>query len=127
MTVTVGIRGIQEAQRWNQRAIAALKPGNEYTRAVRDIVTQLHRYEVSITHVDTGALRASLRMRVDGLKGRIYIDENSRNPRTGAKPSVYGEIENARGYSHAFGARTVAEAAPQVVGQALAYLGRSMT
>lgn len=122
----IGITGIQQAQEWNLRAIAALKPSGAYGRAIRDIVTMLHRYEVAITHVDTGALRASHRIEMNGLRGRIYIDQLARNPRTGTKTSVYGEVENARGGEHAFGARTVKEAAPQVVAQALSYLGRSL-
>lgn len=120
------ISGIQEAQRWNLRAIANLRPDGAFGHAIRDITTQVHRYEVTIAHVDTGAMRASLRIEIQGLKARTYLDTAAKNPQTGAKTSVYGEIENARGGDHAFGLRTVNEAAPRIVVQALGYLGRSL-
>ena len=120
------IRGLQEAQRWNARAIANLKPGSAYGRAVRTIVSQLQRYEVTLTHVDTGALRASLRMDVRGLTGKVFIDRSAKNPRSQAMTSRYGEIENARGGTHAFAERTVREAAPRIVGTALYSLARDL-
>ena len=116
------IQGLQEAQRWNARAIANMKPEGAYGSAVRLIVTQIQRYEIIQTHVDTGALRASERMEVRGLWGRVYLDESAKNPRSGALTSVYGAIENARGGSHAFAEKTVREGAPRIVGQALSGL-----
>lgn len=103
------IRGIQEAQRWNLRAIAAMQPDGQFGRAIQYATTIVHRHAVSITHVDTGALRASHRIQLDGLRGRIYIDPSSVNPDSGARPAVYGAIEEARGGSHAFYRRTVNE------------------
>lgn len=120
------IKGLQELQRWNLRAIANAKPDGEYGRALRNILTQLERYEVAIIHVDTGALRASPRIELRGLSGRVYLDPTATNPRTRQKTSIYGAVENARGGEHAFGERTVHEAAPRIVGTALAMLGRSL-
>jgi hypothetical protein len=120
------IEGIQEAQEANLRTIAALRPSGAYGNAIRMIITQLHRYKTTIIHVDTGALRASQRIEQVGLKARSWIDEDAINPRTGDRPAVYGALEEARGGSHAFGARTVDEAAPQIVNTALNYLVRSM-
>jgi hypothetical protein len=121
------IRGLQEAQRWNARAIANMKPSGAYGRAIQNIVTQLQRYEMSVTHVDTGSLRATQRMEIRGLRGRVYIDPRARNPRSRQMTSVYGAIEEARGGSHAFGNRTVNEAAPRIVGLAVRNLGKDLT
>lgn len=104
------IRGIQEAQRDNARMIAALRPDGGLGRAVQYGVIEAHRYTVTITHVDTGALRASHRMEVTGARGRIYIDPASVNPKTGQRPSRYGVYEHARGGVHAFYQRTQDEA-----------------
>jgi len=121
------INGLQKAQRWNARAIANLKPGGDVPRAIQIIVTQLHRYELTVAHVDTGAMRASIRMEVNGMRGRTYVDPQARNPRTGMLTSVYAEAEEARGGEHAFASRTVNEAAPRIINQALGYIGRSLT
>ena len=105
----VTIRGIQEAQRANLEVIKNLQPGGAFGRAIQYGTIEAHRYAVSITHVQTGALRASHRMEVSGLEGRIFIDPTSENPR-GGRPEIYGPIEEARGGEHAFYARTEAEA-----------------
>lgn len=115
------IEGIQEAQDDNLRAIAALKPEGALGRMVQSVATDLHRHAVSITHVDTGALRASHRIQISngGLRGMIYIDAGSRNPRSKQKPSVYGAYEHARGGTHAFYDRTLAEAGNPAVDRAV--------
>lgn len=121
------ISGLQEAQRWNARAIANMKPSGAFGRMIRDIVTQIQRAEMAVTHVDTGALRGSERMELRGLTGRTYIDESAMNPRSRVPAHVYAVFENARGDSHAFGERTANDAAPAIVRNALAYAGRSFT
>jgi hypothetical protein len=118
----LGIEGIQEAQADNARKIAALKPRGAYGRFIKDVVTALHRYAVTITHVwhyKGGGLRASHRMKLEPSKlyGEIYIDPKSVNPR-GQKPSVYGPYEEKRGGTHAFYNRTVKEAGDKVVRKA---------
>jgi len=120
------IRGLQEAQRWNLRAIANTKSSGQFGMAIRDITVGLQRYEVSITHVDTGALKASERIEIMGLSGRIYIDPSAQNPRSGVRTAIYGETEDLRGGSHAFGARTEREGAPLIINLALVQLGRSL-
>jgi len=112
--VDMTIKGIQEAQRWNARAIAALRPSGALGRAVQWGTAAAHRYAVSITHVDTGALRASHRMAVSGATGRIYLDKTARNPRTRQLTSVYGPIEEKRGGTHAFYRRTAVEAGRKI-------------
>lgn len=123
------ITGIQEAQRANLRALAAVKPSGELGRAVIYVLAKLHRYAVSITHVISGALRASHRTQYqearDNALGLIYIDEGAVRP-GGGRPAIYGPIEEARGGSHAFYQRTVNEAGPGAVGEALARLIRGM-
>jgi hypothetical protein len=116
--IDVTIKGVQEAQQRNQRVIAELKPAGAMGRAVQYATATLQRYAIGITHVDTGSLRASHRMSISGTRGTIYIDPGSTNPRSGNKPSIYGLVEHARGGSHAFYGRTIAEAGPQAVKQA---------
>ena len=101
------IRGIQELQRANSKIINALKPEGARGRAVKYGLTEGQRAAQIETHVDTGALKASHRMYYDtnGPRGTIYIDPTAANPRTGAKTSVYGPDEHARGDPHDFYAR----------------------
>jgi hypothetical protein len=108
------IRGIQEAQRKNLEIIQALKPNGALGRAVQYGTVQAHRYSVSITHVDTGALRASERVRVYGLRGVVYLDETARNPKSRQRTAIYGVVEHNRGGSHAFFERTHNEAGGRI-------------
>jgi hypothetical protein len=90
-----------------EQTIAAMKPRNAFGRGVRDATMRLHRYAVQITHVDSGALRASHMMRVTNTTGEIYINPNARRGKT--RPAEYGAIEHRRGGSHAFYQRTLDE------------------
>ncbi len=113
------IHGIQEAQQRNLKRIAALQPAGEAGLAVRDALVALHRYAVSITHVGKykvggvfvggGSLRASERIEVNGLEGKVFIDPDTKNPRSKIPPVEYAVYENARGGEHAFADRTVNE------------------
>ena len=122
----VSIRGLQEAQQANARMIANLRPSGVFGRAIRDVVAERQRYQMSITHVDTGALRASSRMKMEGLKGIVFLDPNAINPRSGARTSVYGMIEDARGGTHAFGKRTATEGMPTIIQIALSNIARGL-
>ncbi len=115
--VQLTITGIQEAQAANNRLIARMQPGGALERAVLYGTTAAHRGAVAITHVDTGALRASHRMEVSGKRGRVYIDPSATNPRSLEATSDYGPIEHARGGSHAFYRRTVDELGPGIVAE----------
>lgn len=115
MDVDLTIRGLQEAQAANNRRIAQLMPGGPLSALIKDVTTHTHRQAVAATHVDTGALRASHRMQL-GTRGgspygRIFVDPAAINPRSGARPVVYGQIERARGGSHDF--YTIARSAGQ--------------
>ena len=117
MNIRMDIRGIQEAQAANNRMIAALKPRGALGQAVQRGTMRAHRYAVLITHVDTGALRGSHRMRMErrGLRGVVSIDRSTRNPRSDARPYQYGVYEHDRGGSHAFYERTVEEEGPRIL------------
>ncbi len=110
----LSIRGIQEAQRANVRWVAALRPSGRFGRAIQFATIQAHRYAVSITHVQTGSLRASHRMHVSSLRGEIFIDPAAINPRSRLLTSKYGPVEHGRGGSHAFYARTEIEAGDRI-------------
>lgn len=125
--MTFSIRGIQEAQEKNLKRIAAMKPAGEFGKALQFALTAAHRYAVQITHVDTGALKGSHRMKLELLwrRGIIYIDPASPGKR-GTPPVEYGVYEHRRGGSHAFYKRTVDEAGPRIAGQAGVMLRRVM-
>lgn len=118
----LSIEGIQEVMARNNRRIANLQPEGAAGEAVRDMAIALHRHAVQITHVDTGALRASHRMEVNELEGMIFIDKNSRNPRSKQRPVIYGVFEHDRGGEHAFYDRTIAEIGEAVKQRAIAYI-----
>ena len=117
------ITGIQEAQAANLRAMMAAKPEGGLGRAVWYGAIDLHRYIVSITHVDTGALRASERVEMRGdARAEIFIDPSSVNPRTKQPPFKYGVTEEARGGEHAFMYRTYTERGAVASERAAQYL-----
>lgn len=101
--------GYDKAQRAMLKTMAAVRP-DSIKAAVRDAIIIGHRHATGITHVDTGALRASHAMRFYGLSGDIYLNPSVRNPRSGQRAAVYGGYEHARGGEHAFYARTIREA-----------------
>lgn len=109
----LSITGIQEAQARNLRAIAALRPEGAFGMAIQTATLSAHRYAVALTHVDTGSLRASHRVDVNGLSGRVFIGPET-NPRTGQQTTEYGPVEHQRGGSHAFYQRTVDEYGPGI-------------
>lgn len=115
------IEGLQEAQAAMNKIVAELRPRGAYGRAIVQVTSGLHHYATSITHVDTGTLRSSERMIVNlsqQPRGVVFVDPSAVNPRTGERPADYGKQEEARGGSHAFFSRTVAEAGPRLLQQA---------
>ena len=117
LDISMTIEGLQAAQQAHIQLMAALKPSGAFGQAIQHATARAHRYAVAITHVDTGSLRASHRMRIHrrGLRGTVYIDPGAVNPRTGQRPADYGRTEHARGGSHAFYARTIAEEGPAIL------------
>ena len=116
----VTIEGLQEVQAANAKMIAELKPNGAMGRAVQHVTAAIHRYAISITHVDSGALRASERMTVEfgGVaRGVVFVDGNNRNP-SGTLVDDYALIEEARGGSHSYFGRTVRERGPSALKEA---------
>ena len=107
------ITGIQKLQRANSKMIKALKPTNALGRAVKYALLSALRYARVITHVDTGALRASHLMKYSveagSPTGSIYISRDTRNPKTNAATYIYGAYLHGRGGEYAFYERVIAE------------------
>lgn len=110
----LSIQGLQQAQATNNRAIAALKPSGNLGKAVQYGTIAAHRYAVGLTHVDTGSLKSSHRMKISGLRGEVYVDPDARNPRSGKRTAMYGQYEHDRGGEHAFYERVVNEYGRQI-------------
>jgi len=119
----IQIYGIQEAQAAMLRGAAAVKPSGALGCVIKDATARAHRYAASITHVDTGALRASHTMQASGFHGSVYINPSAARS-DGARPAEYGPVEHARGGAHAFYARTVAEAGQRIVKDSQRVLAR---
>lgn len=112
--IKLTITGLQEMMARNDRRIARLRSNSDLGRAIQVATAEAHRYAVAVTHVDTGSLRASHRMEVNGLRGRVYLAPEAINPRSRQKTSVYGYYEHERGGEHAFYERTVNERGPEI-------------
>jgi hypothetical protein len=117
---TLSITGIQEVQQAIVQTVNAVKPRGRMGKAIKEATSHLHRYTVGITHVDTGALRASHLMKVSNTRGEIYINPNATNPRSGARTAEYGAYEHKRGGSHAFYQRAVKESGRAAANAAIA-------
>lgn len=143
------IRGLQEAQAKNAEMIGALQPKGALGEAVKYAVTDLHRYEASISHVGRykqskrgtyyysknggvggGAMRAALRMNFadsgNTATGKTFFDPSAVNPLTKHKPVEYSVYENRRGGSHAMQDRTVRERWPTTQRAAIAIVQRGL-
>lgn len=103
--VRARIENIQAWQAENLRQIRAVRPDGELGKTVLKVGAATQRWIVGVTHVDTGALRASMRLDYEetGTEAiaTVYIDAESVNPK-GQRPAEYGVYENRRGGSHAF-------------------------
>ncbi len=124
--IRVSIHGLQQAQKGMLQLITALRPEGGLGRAVLYMATDAHRILVTNTHVDTGSYRASQYISREGnTRYRLHIASNTTNPRSGAKPAVYGLVEEGRGGTHAAYNRTYQQG-PQVAGRAAMYLARML-
>lgn len=120
------IEGIQEAQMANLRIVANMKPDGALGRMVQYVTAIAQRFAVSITHVDTGALKASHRINVRGYRGEIYVDSSSVNPRSLVPVREYAGDEHSRGGEHSFYQRTY-EQADRFVNEAAQSFYRDVT
>ena len=123
--MSVTIQGADEVQRALDRAARVAQQGGALQGAVGAAARQTHAYAVDLSHVDTGALRASHVIEQRGLRAVIYPSPAVTNPRSGKSPAEYGPYEHARGGSHAFYARTF-DRADQIADTAVAYLRRNL-
>jgi hypothetical protein len=115
------IEGLQEAQAAMNQLTTELQPRGAYGKAVQFVTVGALGYWMRIVHVDTGAYRASGRMRVElsaQPRGLVFVDQAARNPRSGKLVRDYAIVEEQRGGSHAAFARTVNEEGPRLVQQA---------
>ena len=124
--VELSITGIQEAQSEMVKTIARMQATGPRQRAILYATTAAHRYLVSITHVDTGAYRASQWMEAKGERGQIYVNPSTTNPRSKVKPVEYSVYEEERGGEHAAYERTVKEAGPGIIEEASKILARGI-
>ena len=125
MTVRVDITGIEDARRAMEQAVRAMRPNDAFGKALKATTEHAYLYARQITHIDTGALRASHRMQFFGKYAEIYPDPaavRSDNKR----PAEYAIYEHNRGGAHAFYARTVLEDGKQAAQSGLRLLVKAM-
>lgn len=106
------ITGLQETQAALNQALAIYQPRGAIGQAVTFVTTGLHSYAIQVTHVDTGALRASHRARIqlgNKPRGTVFIDGSARNPKTSELVRSYAAKEHRRGGEHAFYNRAISE------------------
>ena len=117
----LSIQGVQRAQYAALQVVRAVKPEGALGRAVKFLATGTHMRLVTLTHVDTGTLRASELIRMDNLLHyTVYNNPAARNPRSRAYAASYASIEEARGGSHAAWQQTYEYAAASLAPRALA-------
>jgi len=121
----ITIEGIQEAQDANLRAIEAMEAHGPFGQAIKHATIDAHAYNVKITHVDSGGLKASKRMRIEETKyrGIVFVDPDAYGP--SGSPAAYGPYEEARGGSHASMERTVQEAGQAISAKAMKSIVRA--
>lgn len=124
--IDLSIQGLQEVQDANNKAMAAMRPSGAFGRGIQYATATIHRYVLSIAHVDTGAMRAAQRQEIKKNRGRIYTDPGARNPRSGVPPAEYIVYEEARGGGHAVYTRAVEEAGPRAASQAESIIKRGL-
>ena len=99
MPVQVNFKGLQQLQAANVKAIRALQPKHALGLAIKQGTAMIHRLSVAYTPHDTGALRASHRMKIDTrqVMGRVSIDRTAKNPRSGMRTAEYGYYLHEQG------------------------------
>lgn len=127
MDIKVEVKGVQEFQVANLRYIRALEPQGVLDEAAGDGIAALQRYQATITHVDTGALRGARRVRFTRNAAELFTSSTARNPRSGQAAIVYDEYEEARGGGHANWQRTFDEAGPRVAEGMIVKLVRALS
>ena len=119
------IKGIRELQRANLKSIRALQPTGAAGQAVQSGILAMQRYQATITDVDTGALKGSRRIRIEGMGASLFTSHTARNPRSGTPVLEYDDYEEARGGGHANWSRTFNEAGARVASTMMARILRT--
>lgn len=96
MSTRADIRGLQEAQAACLQLLAAMQPRGALGGAVQFGLATASRLAIAETPVDSGAWRASHRVKMEGLRGQIYLDPTARNPKNGALVRVYAKANAQR-------------------------------
>lgn len=122
------IKGLQQAQQANLKAITALSPDGGVSRVLQKMTAEVHSAAVKVTHVDTGALRASHRidLKRKATSGRIHISPTAKNRRTGELVSRYAKAEHDRGGDHAFYDIVESRYAPAIIRAGMRLLQREL-
>lgn len=139
--LNLSIRGIQDAQAANLNVVRQMSAQGALGRANQMILLESHRYLVGVTHVDTGAYRASHRIKISGVGGRytdagstpirglwgvIAPDPTARNPKSGRLVGEYALIEERRGGAHAAYGRTFRDGTIRAAQRAMRMLMREL-
>ena len=119
-----GQREAVEAVQRIERQIAGAAPG--LSQAVGRAAERAMRYAREISHIDTGELQGSHRATYEGSRrATVYVDPSVVNIK-GKRPGIYASHEHARGGTHAFYARTVAEQGTAILTEAADTLRASL-
>lgn len=116
------VRGIHQATGAMVQAVSAVQPKSGLGRAVQFATLGARQWAQRIAHRITGTLAASQTVEFNDSgqesRGRVFIDPAAVNPVTQTPPSEYGPVEHARGGSHAFYERVIAERGMYLSGRA---------
>ena len=117
--------GMEEVKRALDEAARIAQRGGALEKSAAFAARRAYYYVRSITHVDTGALKASHVIEQHGLRAYVYPSPAIINPRSRQRVTDYAFYENRRGGSHAFYTRML-EKMPEFAAQAEAILRRSL-
>lgn len=108
------------------RVYRLVDPGSGFPRLLAFIAEEFATEATSVAHRVTGALGDSqMSQEIGHLEWAVFPDPSVIN-RFGFKPSIYGEIEERRGGTHAFYLRTIVERINPVWGRVVSYIDRNM-
>lgn len=127
MDLKINVKGVQEFQVANLRYIRALEPTGVLDEATRDGIVALQRFQAGITHVDTGALRGSRRVRFTRNSAELFTSSTASNPRTGTPVLQYDDPEEMRGGGHANWQNTFEQAGPRIAQGMIVKLVRALS
>lgn len=95
------VQGYEALQAANKRWLDAVQPAGALGRAVLYATSIFRQAAIAGTPVDTGTLRASHLVDVQGLHALLYIAPH-RNPKRGGLANQYGPVIHQRGGRYAF-------------------------